>query len=269
MERTVTMPDFCLLPTKGVFYPVGHPLYKQENVEISDMTTEEEDILVNRNLIKQNIAFDRVLQNVIQTPGVDPAKLTVVDRRALLIQLRINSYGPDYDVSMTCPNCGMVHKRKVNLHDAFHLGLTKVKPLDENLAFFNVSKVADTEFRMELPRSKWNVVFKILSGEDEIRMAKASQNQKKAFKGQDNETQVFSTLLRNLIVSIDDVKDPAVVNQKIRTMPALDAQKLREVYFFVSCNFRLLVDLECNEEGCDYEGEMEIPLTADLFRFNS
>jgi len=269
MEQSVKTTNLCQLPTKGVFYPVGHPLYMQETFEISDMTTEEEDILTNRMLIKQNMAFDKVLQNVTQTPNVDPINMTVVDRRAAIIQVRINSYGPEYDVSMTCPNCGTVHKKKVNLQEAMDLGLSKVKTLEENLAFFNVSKVAHNEFRMELPRSKQNVVFKILNGEDELRMAKASQNQKKAFKGQDNESQVFSTLLKNLIVSIDDVKDPAVLNQKIRTMPAMDAQKIREVYFFVSCNFRLLIDLECNEEGCDYEGEMEIPLTADLFRFNS
>jgi hypothetical protein len=157
----------------------------------------------------------------------------------------------------------------VNLQEALDLGLSKVKTLEENLEYFNVTKNAHNEFRMTLPRSKWNVVFKILNGEDELRMAKASQNQKKAFKGQDNESQVFTTLLKNLIVSIEDSKDPAEINQRIRIMPAMDAQKIREVYFFISCNFRLLTELACNEDGCDFEGEMEIPLTADLFRFNS
>lgn len=269
MEPIITSTELCPLPTKGVFYPVGHPLYMQENFQIRDMSTQEEDILVNRNLIKQNLAFDKVLQNVIMTPGVEPAAMTVVDRRCAMVQLRINSYGPEYEVSMSCPNCGASHKSKVNLQEALDLGLSKVKTLEENLEYFNVTKNAHNEFRMALPRSKWNVVFKILNGEDELRMAKASQNQKKAFKGQDNESQVFTTLLKNLIVSIEDSKDPAEINQRIRAMPAMDAQKIREVYFFISCNFRLLTELACNEDGCDFEGEMEIPLTADLFRFNS
>lgn len=267
-QNSVVSVELCPLPTKGVFYPPGHPLYMQTELQIRDMTTVEEDILVNRTLLKQNIAFDKVLQNTI-IGVIDPGSMTIADRKAAMIQLRINSYGPEYEVTMTCPNCGASQKRKVHLQEAFDLGLSKVKDLEDNLQFFNVTKVAANEFRMELPRSKWNVVFKILDGRDEIRMAKAAQAQKKALKGQDNETQVFTQLLRNLIVEIDGSRDPATINEKVRMMPALDAQKIREVYFFVSCNFRLLLPVVCPEEGCDYEGESEIPLTADLFRLNT
>lgn len=268
-EPSVLSVDICPLPSRGVFYPPGHPLHMQTEIFQRDMSTREEDLLINRVLLKNNMAFDKVLQNIIQVQNLDTTTMTIADRKAAMIRARICSYGKDYDVTMTCPNCGSSHKTTVDLQAAFELGMSKVKTLEENLEFFNVSKVSHDQFAVVLPKSQWRVVFRVLNGADEIRMAKQSQAQKKALKGQDNESQVFTQLLRNLIVSIEDNTDPAFVNGHIYNMPARDAQKLREIYFYVSCNFRLLVNMECSEEGCDYEGESEIPLTADLFRFNT
>ena len=42
--------EFVDLPTKGRFYPEGHPLQNKEVVEIRFMTAKEEDILTSRTL---------------------------------------------------------------------------------------------------------------------------------------------------------------------------------------------------------------------------
>jgi hypothetical protein len=36
------------LPSKGLFYPEGHPLHGRDTIQIRQMTTAEEDILSNR-----------------------------------------------------------------------------------------------------------------------------------------------------------------------------------------------------------------------------
>ena len=40
------------LPSRGAVYPVDHPLYNQETIEIRSMTAREEDILTSKALIK-------------------------------------------------------------------------------------------------------------------------------------------------------------------------------------------------------------------------
>ena len=36
------------IPSKGLYYPEGHPLHKQESVEIKFMTAKDEDILTSK-----------------------------------------------------------------------------------------------------------------------------------------------------------------------------------------------------------------------------
>ena len=57
--------EFVNLPSKGKFYPDGHPLKDQETVELKMMTTKQEDILTSRSLLKKGVAIDRFLQSLI------------------------------------------------------------------------------------------------------------------------------------------------------------------------------------------------------------
>ena len=58
------------LPSKGYFYPEGHPLSNGQ-VEMKYMTAKEEDILTSANLIKKGLAIDTLLKskenNIIHT----------------------------------------------------------------------------------------------------------------------------------------------------------------------------------------------------------
>ena len=64
--------EFVELPSKGKFYPPGHPLHNEETIEIKYMTAKEEDILTDRSLLKKGIAVDRVLENIIvNNNGID------------------------------------------------------------------------------------------------------------------------------------------------------------------------------------------------------
>ena len=40
-----TPTEFVDLPSKGLYYPEGHPLHKQDSIEIKYMTAKDEDIL--------------------------------------------------------------------------------------------------------------------------------------------------------------------------------------------------------------------------------
>ena len=96
--------DFVKLPSKGKFYPPGHPLYNKEEVEVSFMTTKEEDILLSPSYNKKGNVFDKLIESLI-VGNVKAESLLIGDKNAILINARKNAYGSDYRVSLICQHC--------------------------------------------------------------------------------------------------------------------------------------------------------------------
>ncbi len=90
------------LPSKGKFYPEGHPLHGVDQIEIRFMTAKDEDILSSPTLLKKGIAIDRFLQNIILDKTIDVRSLLIGDKNALIIASRITGFGHEYPVGMTC-----------------------------------------------------------------------------------------------------------------------------------------------------------------------
>ena len=89
--------EFVELPSKGRFYPPGHPLHNETTVEIKYMTAKEEDILTDRALLKKGIAIDRVLENLIVDQRVKLDDLLIGDKNAILVKARTTGYGSEYE----------------------------------------------------------------------------------------------------------------------------------------------------------------------------
>jgi hypothetical protein len=98
--------EFVELPSKGLFYPEGHPLHNQAVIEIKHMTAKEEDILTSEALLRNELAIDRLLESVIINNNIKVGDLLLGDKSAILIATRITGFGPFYDVSAPCPSCG-------------------------------------------------------------------------------------------------------------------------------------------------------------------
>ena len=60
----VSPTDFVELPSKGLFYPEGHPLQNKEVIEIKYMTAKEEDILTSETLLRKGLAIERFLESI-------------------------------------------------------------------------------------------------------------------------------------------------------------------------------------------------------------
>ena len=52
------------IPSKGKFYPEGHPLHNMETVEMRFMTAKEEDILTSQSLIRKGVVIDLSLIHI-------------------------------------------------------------------------------------------------------------------------------------------------------------------------------------------------------------
>jgi hypothetical protein len=243
--------EFVDLPSKGRFYPEGHPLHGQDTIEIRQMTAKEEDILTSRTLLKKGIALDRVMRNLICDKSIDHQTLVLGDKNAVVIATRISAYGNIYTTEVECPACGHNQKHSFDLGD---LSLRESSGWGD----FNVVENDDCTFTTVLPRSKVEVTFKLLNGYDEQKITNFTESDRKK-KQEKNVTRQ----LEGMIVAVNGLEDLKTIRYLVENIPSADSRHLRSVYRMAMPNVDMAQEFECEE--CDYEQEMEVPLTAQFF----
>ena len=102
------------LPSKGKFYPTGHPLATGQ-VELKYMTAKEEDILTSTNLIQKGVVLDKLIDSLIVTKGVSHEDFLVGDLNAVMVAAHILGYGKDYEFEFTDPETGFKQNITVDL----------------------------------------------------------------------------------------------------------------------------------------------------------
>ena len=247
-----TPTEFVELPTRGRFYPEGHPLHNQETVEIRYMTAKDEDILTSQSLLKKGIAIDRLLQNIIVNKNIKVDELYTGDKNAIVVATRITGYGDDYSARVTCQACGESEDHDFNL--------SNIKPdYGDDLEGVNVERTENNTFIFELPKSKVNVEVCLLTGKEERILTKLSEKRKKLKMPEAPLTDQFKTI----IVSVNNNSDPHIIESFIENMPALDSRYLRGIYARVTPNIDLTQEVTC--PSCDNDTEVQLPFTVEFF----
>jgi len=242
--------EFVELPSKGLCYPEGHPLHNEETIEIKFMTAKEEDILSSRALLKKGIAIERFIQSVIVDRSIKAKDLLVGDRNAILIAARTSGYGNIYETQVGCPACGE------KSHFTFDLNNKKVLETENNE---DVTSIGDGTFKIVMPYSKFNIVFRLLNGADEAYLTATASTKKKTKKGDS----VLMEQYERMIVSIEGHADRSIVKRYVDNMPTLDSRHLRKCYKSVTPDVNIKENFECS--SCGHEQEMEVPFGADFF----
>lgn len=245
--------DHVELPSKGLFYPKNHPLYNEETVEIKQMTAKEEDILSSRNLLKKGVALDKLIQSLMIDRNINPDTLTLSDRNAIIVQARISGYGPEYATLITCPSCAEKSKYTFDLNEKIEREKDTsfaVEPDENGLLVF------------ELPVTKWRIICRALNGNDEKTLLRVSEMKKKNNSANDS---ILFEQLKLMVVSVQGVSDRDVVEKALNALPAKDSRHLRKVYEQSIPDVDLTRNFKC--KTCDYEADLEVPLTADFFWF--
>jgi len=128
---------------------------------------------------------------------------------------------------------------------------------DDELPEFELTP--EKNFRVTLPKTKVNLELRLLNGRDEKWLSQNLNNRKKNKLHESTTTDQ----MRLFILSVNGVTDKGQINSFINAMPAADARWLRLTYGKLTPNVDMTQDFECVE--CGYEGEMEVPFTADFF----
>lgn len=242
---TTTFPTETIeLPSKGVFYPEGSPL-RNGTIELHYMTAKHEDILTSPNLIQKGLVLDKLIDALIATKGVKSTDLLLGDLNAVMVAARILGYGKDYEVTLTCPSCGQQVEQTVNLTEL----QMQNEPENEKAP----------RFKIVLPVSKKEVVLKLLTRGDELRIEKEIKALKKVNGDVDSET---TTRLKSIVSSVDGDSNASVIWQFVDNMLVRDARYLREQYRQIvpDVNFNIQVDCTCGPNQT-----ARLPIGADFF----
>lgn len=254
-EKLLSFPkpvELVDLPSRGKYYPTGHPLKNKDHVEIRHMTAKDEDILTSKSLLKKGVAIDRLLKNIITDKTIQVETLLVGDRNALLVAARISGYGSEYTTKVTCPAC------TANQEFSFELEDRPVYHGDE-WSEFEISETGNGTFNIKLPMSEVSVEVRLLNGVDERTLANLMENKKKKRLPES----MLTDQLSMMIVSVEGHTDIQFKKTLIENMPALDARYLRKAYEKLVPTVDLAHRFQCS--GCEFEGEMEVPFTTDFF----
>lgn len=248
--QDVVPTELVPLPSRGIVYPVESQLHQQQSIEIRSMTARDEDIITSKALLRSGKAISMLLRGCITNKGVDVDEMLAGDRNAALIGIRITGYGPDYSVSIVCPQCGDKGNRSVDL------GKLPIKQFPEGEGPINPGI---NEFSFKLP-SKRIVHFKLMTGNDEREMIQIVEQTRKSGLNEE----LITTRLKIQIISIDGTTDKNKLATLIRNMPALDSRALRTHIDKISPGVQMSVPFRCS--SCDYEGEeVEVPIGTDFF----
>jgi hypothetical protein len=241
--------DSVPLPSRGQVYPIDHPLYNEQYIDIKCMTANEENLLSSQALIKNGTVLSKLLESCILNKTLNPDSMLTGDRNAVFMALRMSGYGIDYEVKISCPECSE------DFEHVFDLSKIEIKPLT----------IAPMEpgvnmFSFRLPVSGKTVIFKLLTGADELALSRASKGRKKI------SSQVESGVtdrLQQAILSIDGVRDPQKLVHAVKNMVVGDSRAIRKYMDEVEPGMVMKQDVIC--PLCNEESEVRVPFALTFF----
>lgn len=252
----ITPTEIVSIPSKGKYYPEGHPAHNKDSIEIRQMTAKEEDILTSKSLLKKGVAIDRMLESLLVDKGIKPSELLIGDKNALLIAARITGYGAEYSTQVVCPSCETKSNHSFDLQE--HLEKTAEDSKEELPE--GCERLPSGNVLIKLPKTGWIVECRMMTGADETRIMKMAEARKRFSESEETK---LSDQLETMIVSIQTITDLLLLKRAIQLMPAMDSKHLRKTYQKCVPNVDLKTTITCS--SCGEEQEMEVPFTSDFF----
>jgi hypothetical protein len=195
------------LPSQGLLYPEGSELAKG-TVEMKYMTAREEDILTNQVYIKNGTVLDRLMKSLIISK-INYDELLIGDKNAIMVAARILGYGKNYTFTYN------------NEEHTVDLSLLENKPLNPKLKDTKVN-----QFSFELPHSRNNITFRLLTHKDEQDINSELEGLKKINKDSSAD---LSTRLKYIITSVEGKTERADIRNFVDNyLLAKDSRALRE-----------------------------------------
>jgi len=120
-------PTYVSLPSGGRHYTTPPKLTVDGELAVYALTAKQELLLKSPDSLLNGESIFKVLQHCV--PDIaNPHEVPLCDLEAILIAMRLISYGPTMDVSYKCPKCTKSLERVIDLQEL----TTKVRPLQDS-----------------------------------------------------------------------------------------------------------------------------------------
>lgn len=215
--------------------------------EIRPMTTKEEKIFLTPRREKTTLLW-KVVENCLITKEMPIQDLLIGDKFFLLFAIRNVTYGPQYNFTITCPQCGAHSK--------------KVLKLPEDLQLRILTEDDGPTFDVELPMAGVKLTLRRLTGRDELEVMRYASSRPSNIEDGDPE---YIYRLSRYIVQIDgeDV-DGTTSLDFCEEMIAGDSATMRDAIEANDCGVDISFNHTCNRCGWMFDSQM--PFTTDFFR---
>jgi len=234
--------DVIPLPSEGKLYP-----RRNKTVKVSFMTTADENILTSPNLMESGEFLEILINRKLLEPDLRYKDLLPGDRNAIMIWLRATGYGEMYPI-LVYDEKEEVFETEVNLSDLKQIPLN-VEPNSEGM------------FDFQLPISKSNIVFKMLTVGELEELGKTVEATKDLPVNEE-----ATLILEAQIVAVDGNRDRDFIKNFVRNMRVGDAQKLRDYFDKIECGVDMNLTVRTPGGG---SVETFLPFTPKFFWPNS
>lgn len=253
----VVSTEVVYLPSGGNFYEEDNPVKGIEFLEIRHMTAKEEDILTNQGFINQGTVFDKLIDSIITTPGIQSRDLLDCDKMAVLACARKTGYGDILTLTETCANCGHVQDHEISLGEFLERAKDNPYKIKDG-EYWSYNESSGT-ISVSLNVVDVTVDIKILSKRD-FEYLQQAKKQKEKHNLPHSDTIEF---LRLAIVSANGITDPTTLNNLVEVLPTSDARRIKIAHNSSLPVFDTKTTITC--QSCSAETEKEVPFSVGWF----
>lgn len=252
MEIT-TISETFTLPSRGKIY-TGKKV--SDTITLRSMTTEEEMMRLSHSKTPYKKLCDIMDKCILNDVGISTYDMCVGDYQFVLYKLRTVTYGPEYLNASTCPFCGQITSRRINLDDLIEFDLD-----DDGLEDFNKL------FTVTLPRTKATVELKYQTPRTLEQIDKDIENYNKQFP-ENTEDMSLIISLQNSIKTIDGQHyDPLKLQSILRKLPMMDTNFLNKTITKINNEVGIsnLIQEKCKNPECGEPYYATFRITSEFF----
>ncbi len=241
------------LPSRGLL-DESEPRLASGSILIRPMRASEEEILATGRLFKNGEGLEMIFRRCImfgdRSPLQDPLQLLSLDRIAILIAIRIMTYGPQYDFSIVCGNCRKSFESVVDLDS------------DLNMYCLDSSMGIKEPMRSVFPECGLEFEYRLSRGYDEQENIKYSRERERKYGGKATDDSFIERAKRQ-VLSIGGFKDREAISKALSMIKGSDLHHLRQAIDNPAFGVDTRIVLDC--PYCLSENRLRLPLGADFF----
>lgn len=258
---------FVKLPSEGNFYPLGSLDVSQTGeYAVFAMTAKDELMFKTPDALINGQATVEVIKSCV--PAIrDPWKMPSVDVDAVLIAIRVATYGQEMDVNADCPECNERNDYVFNLVQYLN-NLTsfqfttsiEVGPLTVNIRPYSYSETTKASIKaIEQQR-----IFDIVSDEEIDEEEKLSRFSNSFIKLTELTVDVISGCITSIVTPEGEVSDSKLIADFINNAPSDVFNKINEHIVGMKNDIEMsMQQVTC--QSCNHQ--FDINLTIDQSNF--